>query len=51
MIGDTLSHTSLCGIALGLAAGTMPTVWAIGVSIVAGIIIEIVRNHFKNIPN
>lgn len=47
MIGDTLSHTSLCGIALGLAAGTMPTVWAIGVSIVAGIIIEIVRNHFK----
>lgn len=49
MIGDTLSHTSLCGIALGLAAGTMPTVWAIGVSIVAGIIIEIVRNHFKKI--
>ena len=47
MIGDTLSHTSLCGIALGLAAGTMPTVWAIGVSIVAGMIIEIVRNHFK----
>ena len=47
MIGDTLSQTSLCGIALGLAAGTMPTVWAIGVSIVAGIIIEIVRNHFK----
>lgn len=46
MIGDALSHTSLCGIAIGLAAGTMPIPWAIGISIIAGILIEIVRNKF-----
>lgn len=47
MIGDTLAHTSLCGIAIGLAAGTFPTIWAIVVSIIAGVTIEIVRNYFS----
>lgn len=47
MIGDTLSHTALCGVALGLAAGSLPIPWAIGTSIVAGVIIEIVRNRFS----
>lgn len=47
MIGDTLAHTSLCGIAIGLAAGTFPTIWAIVVSIIAGVIIELVRNHLS----
>lgn len=46
MIGDTLSHTSLCGIAIGLAAGTMPIPWAIAISIFAGVLIEFVRNKF-----
>lgn len=47
MIGDALSHTSLCGIAIGLAAGTFPIPWAIGVSIASGIVIEFVRNKFS----
>lgn len=47
MIGDTLAHTSLVGIAIGLACGTLPTVWAIATSILAGLIIELVRNKLS----
>ncbi len=47
MIGDTISHTSLCGIAIGLACGTLPIYMAIIVSIIGGIIIEVIRNKFS----
>lgn len=47
MIGDTLAHTSLVGIAIGLACGTLPTIWAIVTSITAGLIIELVRNKLS----
>lgn len=47
MIGDTMSHTALCGVAIGLAAGTMPIPWAIGISAVFGVFIEIIRNRFS----
>ena len=46
MIGDTISHTSLAGIAIGLASGTLPVAMAIVVSVVAGLIIELVRSKF-----
>ncbi|HBR85705.1 MAG TPA: metal ABC transporter permease [Firmicutes bacterium] len=49
MIGDTLSHTALAGIAIGLAVGTggYPIPWAIGVSVISGAVIELVRLKFK----
>ncbi len=47
MIGDTISHTSLCGIAIGLASATLPIYMAIIASIIAGVIIEIIRNKFN----
>lgn len=47
MIGDTISHTSLCGIAIGLACGTLPIYIAIVTSVIGGIIIEIIRNKFS----
>ena len=47
MIGDVISHTSLCGIAIGLVAGSLPILWAILASVVAGIIIEFVRTKFS----
>ncbi len=47
MIGDTISHTSLCGIAIGLACGTLPIYMAIIASVIGGIIIEIIRNKFS----
>lgn len=46
MIGDTLSHTALAGVAIGLASGTLPVPMAIGVSVAMGILIEIVRTKF-----
>jgi len=47
MIGDTISHTSLCGVAIALACGSLPIPWAIGVSIIAGLIIEVIRDKFS----
>lgn len=47
MIGDTLSHTSLCGIAIGLACGFLPIYIAIITSIIGGLIIELIRNKFS----
>lgn len=47
MIGDVISHTSLCGIAIGLVAGSLPILWAILASVIAGIIIEFVRTKFS----
>ena len=46
MVSDTLSHTSLAGIAIGLAAGTFPMVWSILISLVAALIIEFIRRRF-----
>lgn len=47
MIGDALSHTSLLGVAVGLLAGVLPTGMAILVSVVAGLIIELIRTKFS----
>ena len=47
MIGDTLAHTSLCGVALGLVSSIYPIFMAIIISGVCGIIIELIRNKFN----
>ena len=47
MIGDALSHTSLMGVAIGLLCGVMPTGIAIITSILAGVVIELIRSRFS----
>lgn len=48
MIGDSLSHTSLAGVAAGLIAGINPIVGAISFSVIAALGIEKIRKSFKN---
>jgi zinc transport system permease protein len=43
MISDTLSHTSLAGIALGLVIGILPVWTAIIFSVIAAALIELIR--------
>lgn len=47
-IGDTLSHSSLAGLTIGLAFGFNPLSTAIISCIVAGVLIEFIRNKLKN---
>lgn len=47
MIGDTLSHSSLAGLTIGLAFGFSPIVSAIVACIVAGLSVEFIRNKLK----
>ena len=47
MIGDTLSHASLAGITLGLAAGQNPVLGAFVFTAASGALIEFLRGHFK----
>ena len=45
-IGEALSHTSLAGVAVGLVAGINPTVTAVILSVIASLIIEVVRKAY-----
>ncbi len=47
MIGDTLSHSSLAGIAGGLLLGTSPVLGAFIFTSVCGALIEFLRYYFK----
>lgn len=47
MIGDTLSHASLAGITIGLAAGQNPVLGAFVFTAVSGALIEFLRGYFK----
>lgn len=47
MISDTLSHSSFAGIALGLVLGINPILTAFGFTILAAIVIELLRNYYK----
>ena len=47
MIGDTLSHASLAGVAVGLVTNTNPIISSFLATSLFGIIIEILREHFK----
>lgn len=44
MIGDTLAHTSLAGIAIGLVAGFQPILGALLTSVLAALVIELIRS-------
>lgn len=46
MIGDSLSHTSLAGVAIGLILGINPVMGAIVVCIIAAFSIEYIRHRF-----
>jgi zinc transport system permease protein len=47
MIGDTLAHSSLAGITLGLLCGQNPVLGAFIFTSVCGALIEFLRNYFK----
>ncbi|MDT8719399.1 metal ABC transporter permease [Clostridium sp. 19966] len=47
MIGDTLSHSSLAGVALGLLLNQNPIMSAFVFTSLCGILIEFLRNYFK----
>lgn len=47
MLGDTLSHSSLAGVAIGLMVGINPIISAFIFTTVCAIIIEFLRGYFK----
>ena len=47
MIGDTLAHSSLAGIAIGLASGQNPIIGAFVFTSLCGALIEFLRSYFK----
>lgn len=47
MIGDTLAHSSLAGVAIGVMLGINPIVSAFVVTSIFGVSIELLRQHFK----
>lgn len=47
MIGDTLSHASLAGVAIGLASGGSPVIGAFLFTSICGALIEFLRTYFK----
>ncbi|MFA9399154.1 MAG: metal ABC transporter permease [Clostridiaceae bacterium] len=47
MLGDTLSHTSLAGLALGLVFGFNPLISAFIFTSLCGLVIESLRNNYK----
>ena len=47
MIGDTLSHASLAGIAIGLLLGQNPVLGAFFFTSICGALIEFLRNYFE----
>ncbi|SHH98803.1 zinc transport system permease protein [Sporobacter termitidis DSM 10068] len=47
MIGDTLSHASLAGIAIGLMSGQNPILGAFVFTSICGALIEFLRGYFK----
>lgn len=47
MIGDTLSHSSLAGVAIGLVIGYNPMITAFVFTTICAILIELLRDTFK----
>jgi zinc transport system permease protein len=47
MIGDTLAHSSLAGVAVGLVTGINPILSAFLFTSICGILIEYLRNYYK----
>ncbi len=46
MLGDTLSHSSLAGVAVGLIGGFNPVLGAMGASLIAAFSIDALRKKF-----
>lgn len=47
MVGETLSHVSLCGVLLGMLWGFSPIPFALVMSILTSILLEKLRRYFK----
>ncbi|MGL4992434.1 MAG: metal ABC transporter permease [Sarcina sp.] len=47
MIGDTLSHSSFAGVAIGLVSGFNPVLTAFVFTTLCAVIIEVLRTYFK----
>jgi zinc transport system permease protein len=47
LMGDGIGHVAVTGVAVGLLTGASPTVTAVVVAIVAGILIEVIRDAGK----
>lgn len=47
MTGDAISHTSLAGVAIGLLSGINPVLTAMLISVIASLIVELIRNKFQ----
>lgn len=47
MIGDTLSHSSFAGVAIGLVLGYNPLITAFIFTSLCAVVIELLRNYFK----
>ncbi len=47
MLGDTLSHVSLAGVAIGMVTGVYPIYTAIGTSIIVSLGIDKLRKHYE----
>ncbi len=49
MIGDTLSHSSFAGVAIGLVFGFNPLLTAFLFTTICALLIELLRNYYKKI--
>lgn len=47
MIGDTMAHSSLAGVTLGLLTGTNPIIGAFVFTSLSGVVIELFKNYYK----
>ena len=47
MMGDTLAHSSLAGVAIGIVAGISPTLSSVIFTALAAVFIEFLRERFK----
>lgn len=47
MIGDTMAHSSLAGVTLGLLLGTNPIIGAFVFTSLSGVVIELFKNYYK----
>lgn len=47
MIGDTLAHSSLAGVAIGLLSGLNPILSAFVFTSICGLLIEFLKNYYK----
>lgn len=47
MVGDTLSHASFAGVAIGLVLGESPIIYAFIFTSICAVLIELLKNYYK----